>query len=236
LLGKDWLGELPRAISFHALLLLEKEHVVALKAIPSRSRPQATINALGDCVPLNCTIRGQFGLPCRHEIARKELARDGFVLADVHQRWHLSSRLEDDNQYARLKNPLPAPRGRGRPSKNKKNANSSSQVPSAHQLPTIQPSLRRDPSGFEYTTQPETGDSLSAGVTVVRPSQPQVPTPRPSRDVVERQDKQTRHQKQDEEILELLQPTRRSQRQSKPSRAAVEAAETIAVVKRRKVG
>jgi hypothetical protein len=237
-LGQEYLGELPCAISFHALKLIEQEHAIALKAIPSRSRPYATIQALGDCRAEVCKMRGQYGLPCRHEIARKMNNKEGLRLDEVHQHWHLESRLEDENRYASLKNPLPAPRGRGRPKKTKKKnscAQSSSRVaPLAQGVSRLQPDIRRDRSAFEMRPEPEQPDVATAGellgVTVVRPQAVATASASNRQDGGNGQGQRNTQQTQDEAILSLLQPTRRSARTVKPSRTAAEAEETARLV------
>jgi hypothetical protein len=227
-LGQEYLGELPRAISFHALTLLEKEHAIALKAIPATSRPHATIRALGNCEAEKCTMRQHFGLPCRHEIARKMLAKEPLELEDVHKRWRLSTRLEDELPYANLKNPLPAPQGRGRPKKTTGKRGAASRVlPPARGTSRLQPSVRRYRSQFEMDIQPEVEAAAELlGVTVVRPPTAPRPVEQPAQDAPAPEGQE-----------EQGEQPRRSGRALRPSRAAAEAAETARLggSKRRRV-
>lgn len=158
-LGQEYLGQLPTAISWWSLRAIANQHARAMKAIPSPSRPNATLAALGDCTPDKCTVRQQFGLPCAHLIAQKKLAGESLVLGDVDPHWHLEVRLDELDPYTRIRNPLPvppkgrprgsgddlAPRRRRRGRRKKK----SRTMPQARGHSRLAASIRRQRSGFE---------------------------------------------------------------------------------------
>jgi len=113
-LGQEYLGHLPTQISRKALDLIAREKRQAMKAVPTPNRRNVTMAVLGACEGI-CSIHRQYGLPCKHVIARRIMAGEALTLEDVDSYWHLTLRRDQVDPYSQIRNPLPAPRGKGRP-------------------------------------------------------------------------------------------------------------------------
>jgi len=172
-LGQEYLGHLPTEISAKGLALIAHEKRRAMKAVPGPGRRNATFAALGRCEGV-CSIGTQYGLPCRHIIARKILTGESLTLADVDPYWHLSTQADRVvDPYARIKNPHPAPRGKGRPSEDDRQDDRQAQhqaprravsrvsgvrsrrLPKARGRARLTPSIRRRRSNFEMVAEIE---------------------------------------------------------------------------------
>jgi len=111
-LHQEYLGDLPLAISLKALewISLEKRH--AQKALND------AIARGSDEVPAcdnSCTTWLQFRLPCRHTIHQRLKNKEPLTLQDLDPRWLLNARIDEQERYLRIRDPLPAEQRRGRP-------------------------------------------------------------------------------------------------------------------------
>ncbi|KAI1370045.1 hypothetical protein F4677DRAFT_439492 [Hypoxylon crocopeplum] len=89
-IGTDWLGELPRQVSYYCVDLLAKQHRKAL-------------------------IKEQYGIPCAHDMLPKLEAREVIEKAEIDPYWWLDRDLADEYPHLRIQNPDVVINTRGRP-------------------------------------------------------------------------------------------------------------------------
>ncbi|KAL2193251.1 hypothetical protein P885DRAFT_2706, partial [Corynascus similis CBS 632.67] len=102
-LGKEWLGDLPLAISRWGLDLLHGIYQKALESLKDKSR---------SLCPCTGSTRIQYGLPCAHELVELMKAKKALTKADVSSFWWLKRDIRDP--YTTLK-PPPLGISKGRP-------------------------------------------------------------------------------------------------------------------------
>jgi len=102
-LGKEWLGDLPLAISRWGLDRLDVIHQKALKSLEDKAQ------GLGSCTG---STRIQYGLPCAHELVEFMKVNKALTKADVSSFWWLKQEIKDP--YTALK-PPPLGISKGRP-------------------------------------------------------------------------------------------------------------------------
>jgi hypothetical protein len=153
-----WLGNLNTKLSHKAIDLMNTEKLYADKAMGPGGEE------IGACNWRTCTFEAQYGLPCRHKILGKLLAKKNntggettIQQRECHRFWYLQRDLVAEYPYATIKDPAVVTSTKGRPKGLGPFASSrpvpSRPVPSnanntSSRRPTAE-SLRRVPSAFE---------------------------------------------------------------------------------------
>jgi hypothetical protein len=105
-MNKQYLGDLPMAVSLRALSLITEEKRYAQEAVDDDKEEW-------DCDE-DCTTWLQYRVPCRHTIFKRLRGQEPLTLQDLHPRWLLDKRLDED-RHIRIRDPHPAEARRGRP-------------------------------------------------------------------------------------------------------------------------
>jgi len=104
-------------ITCDALDLINREWLYYQASLPTPKNPY--LNPLLRC-DAHCTFFRQYGLLCRHTIAKFVKKKKPFTLGFVHPRWHFRKRLDEDDEFIKIRDLVPAITSRGRPKKEKR--------------------------------------------------------------------------------------------------------------------
>ncbi|KAK4205863.1 hypothetical protein QBC37DRAFT_249730, partial [Rhypophila decipiens] len=111
-LSRRFLTDVTPRLCYTALKLINNAYRVALSTFPTKKHPvPSTLPPCDD----ECTYTLQFGVPCCHEIVTLLNDDERLKLSEVHHRWHLRLRMDENDYYLRLQNPDRIANTRARP-------------------------------------------------------------------------------------------------------------------------